>query len=321
MTTMQLSDRQERFIHEYLLDLNAAAAARRAGYAGSTRGKQAADLMKHPLIRERIDLALAEMFAALDITAMGLMRERARAAFFRAERMFDEAGMLLPLTKMDEGTRAALTVHQDVRPDGKATLRIRQPDRMKALAALEKAYACVMGSLRAGLAPEGVEEAEEPQEVGIVAETEAVGAEAEPEGMGSEAELQGMAIMEPAQGVQDARRPQARPVEAGSREAAQAWQPERAASREPASRRPTQSTPAASRHDEPYDFRKDPEWMLGGKYRDPDFPRPWRNAAPAEPPVQASGLAAAVRRVFSGDYVPPWDRHKAGNPATQPTLR
>jgi phage terminase small subunit len=83
MTTMQLSDRQERFIHEYLLDLNAAAAARRAGYADSTRGRQAADLMKNPAIRERIDLALAGMFAELDINAMSLMRERARAALDR----------------------------------------------------------------------------------------------------------------------------------------------------------------------------------------------------------------------------------------------
>jgi len=88
--------------------------------------------------------------------------------------------------------------------------------------------------------------------------------------------------------------------------------------------------------DEPYDFRKDPEWMLGGKYRDPEFPRPWLNPAPVQPPAPApvsplapraasplvppSGLAAAVKRVFTSDYVPPWDRHKAANPATKPTL-
>ena len=286
MTTMQLSDRQERFIHEYLLDLNAAAAARRAGYADSTRGKQAADLMKHPLIRERIDLALAEMFAALDISAMSLMRERARAAFFRAERMFDEAGKLLPLSKMDEDTRAALTVHQDVRPDGKATLRIRQPDRMKALAALEKAYAHVMESLRAGPAPEEAGSYDEPQEVGVMRE---------PQGMGI---------------VKEHGQPASPPTP-----------PPKAEVKEQAAHEAVPAKPVAPEPDEPYDFRKDPEWMLGGKYRDPDFPRPWCNATPAEPPVQASGLAAAVRRVFSGDYVPPWDRHKAGNPATQPTLR
>jgi len=302
MTTMPLNDRQERFIHEYLLDLNAAAAARRAGYAGSTRGKQAADLMKNPLIRERIDLALAGIFAALDINAMNLMRERARAAFFRAERMFDAAGKLLPLTKMDEDTRAALTVHHDVRPDGKATLRIRQPDRMKALAALEKAYAHVMESLRPGLAPEGAGIAEEPEGVGIAEEAEGVRVEEAPEEVGAAREPQGMGIArEP--------RPPASPVPA-----AQAALKEQA----PPKALPPQAAPPEP--DEPYDFRKDPEWMLGGKYRDPSFPRPWRNAAPAAPTVAPSGLVAAVRRVFTADYVPPWDRHKVANPATKPTL-
>jgi len=281
MTTMQLSDRQERFIHEYLLDLNAAAAARRAGYAGSTRGKQAADLMKHPLIRERIDLALADMFAALDINAMSLMRERARAAFFRAERMFDEAGKVLPLNKMDEDTRAALTVHQDVRPDGKATLRIRQPDRMKALAALEKAYAHVMESLRAGLVPEGAGIDVEPEGAMMEEEAPEVGPRREAQGMGAMREPQGTGV------AQEPRQPASPPTP-----------PAQAALNEQAS---PKAVPAP---DEAYDFRKDPEWMLGGKYRDPSFPRPWLNPAPAEPPVQASGLAAAVKRVFTADYAP-----------------
>jgi len=47
--TATLTDRQERFVNEYLLDQNATAAAIRAGYSVKTRGAQAAALMNNPL--------------------------------------------------------------------------------------------------------------------------------------------------------------------------------------------------------------------------------------------------------------------------------
>ena len=52
-----LTDRQERFVREYLLDLNATQAAKRAGYSTASRcaGSQ---IMSRPNVRQAIDEAL-----------------------------------------------------------------------------------------------------------------------------------------------------------------------------------------------------------------------------------------------------------------------
>ena len=142
--TPALSDRQERFVHEYLIDQNASAAARRAGYAASTRGAQAAALMNNPLVRERIRLGLADLFASLHITALNLLRAQARAAFFDPRKLFDPTGRPIPLHLLDEDTVTVLTVHFDERPSGEIIKRVRQPPRHTALAALEKRYAQFM---------------------------------------------------------------------------------------------------------------------------------------------------------------------------------
>ena len=168
--TPRLNDKQERFIYEYLVDMNAAAAARRAGYSGGTRGNQSTALMKNPLIRERIAIELADMLAELKVTARELMRERARIAFFRPIEMFDANGRLRPLHEIGEERMSVLTIDVDARADGKNLLRIRQPDRQKALAALEKAHALVMENMWKSMLPyEGSIEEEEEDCAGLQA--------------------------------------------------------------------------------------------------------------------------------------------------------
>ena len=136
-----LNHRQERFVLEYLKDQNASAAAIRAGYSGRTRGSHAAELMRNPLIQERVRLGLADLYAALNITAVSLLRQQARAAFFDPVKLFDAAGRPLPLAALDPEVAAVLTVHYDERPNGEWVKRVRQPSRQAALAALERRYA------------------------------------------------------------------------------------------------------------------------------------------------------------------------------------
>ncbi|MDB5581110.1 MAG: hypothetical protein JWR80_6286 [Bradyrhizobium sp.] len=137
--TDTLTDKQQRFVLEYLQDQNAAAAARRAGYADSTRGAHAAALMKNPLIREHIDAELADMFARLRVNAFSLMQAQSRAAFFDPRNMFGADGEPLPISDLDADTAAAVTVHYDQRPRGR-TVKVRQSPRHSALTALEKRY-------------------------------------------------------------------------------------------------------------------------------------------------------------------------------------
>ena len=154
-----LSDKQERFVHEYLIDHNASAAAQRAGYSAKTRGAQAAELMKHAGVRERIDMEMGALFADLKINAREIMREQARVAFFRPLRMFDAQGRALPLAQLDPEIADVLTIHYDDK-DGKQVLRVRQPSRLAALAALDRR---LQAWLKTQLAPLPVLEEEVPQ--------------------------------------------------------------------------------------------------------------------------------------------------------------
>jgi phage terminase small subunit len=133
-----LTDRQERFVHEYLIDQNATQAAIRAGYSAKTQGGQAAELMKNPEICRRIAAGLQDLFTRLKLTAERVMRERMRIAFFDARTLFDAAGRPLSPADMDEETQAALLVHYDFKPDGGVGIKVRQQNKSAHLAALER---------------------------------------------------------------------------------------------------------------------------------------------------------------------------------------
>lgn len=168
--TQPLSDKQQRFVLEYLQDHNATAAARRAGYSDSTRGSHAATLMKNPLVAARIQEETAAMFARLRVTAFTLMQAQARAAFFDPRKMFDEEGELLPVSQMDEDTACALTVSCGQGRHGQ-TLRVKQAPRHLAVAALQKNYtqfvqqemnAVMMRGMAAAQGEQPEEEEQEP---------------------------------------------------------------------------------------------------------------------------------------------------------------
>lgn len=139
MHTEKLNHKQLRFIHEYLQDHNAAAAARRAGYSDSTRGSHAAALMNNPLIRARIDEEMAALFERLRVSAFRLLQAQSRAAFCDPRKLFGPDGRPVPLHELDEETAGALTVSYEDRPQGKV-LRVKQSPRHLALAALAKRF-------------------------------------------------------------------------------------------------------------------------------------------------------------------------------------
>jgi hypothetical protein len=134
-----LTDRQARFVFEYLLDQNASAAARRAGYSAAGSASQGSALMRDPLVRDCIRIELRGLLADLKVSALDLMRERMKAAFFRASKLFGPGGRVLEMEEMDPDTRDALMVSIDRRGND-PVIRIRQPNRERALAALERVH-------------------------------------------------------------------------------------------------------------------------------------------------------------------------------------
>lgn len=65
----ELTPKQTRFVEEYLLDLNAAAAARRAGYSEKNADSIAAQLLSKTKVFEAVQSAVAARSAKTEITA------------------------------------------------------------------------------------------------------------------------------------------------------------------------------------------------------------------------------------------------------------
>jgi phage terminase small subunit len=133
-----LTDRQERFVHEYIIVQNASAAAARAGYARNSRATQAARLMDDPLVRDRIIAELADLYGRLKLNAVEVLQRQVRAAYLDPARLFDAQQEAIPLHQLDEEMRDGLTVNYSRRTNGDQVMRVRQTPRHIALAVLQK---------------------------------------------------------------------------------------------------------------------------------------------------------------------------------------
>jgi phage terminase small subunit len=134
-----LNFRQERFVLEYLKDQNASAAAARAGYTAKNMAQQGSELLNNPLIRERVRAEMQAVLVEIRCSAVALMKQRMRAAFFDAGKLFGSGWDPLAPDALDGETRAAVEVTTVMRKSG-PVVRMKQPDRDRALRALEKVH-------------------------------------------------------------------------------------------------------------------------------------------------------------------------------------
>lgn len=92
----KLTDKQERFVEEYMIDLNATQAAIRAGYSVKNAGKIGSELLEKTRISEAIDIKKAERSRRTGVTADRVVTELARIAFANAKNIvnFKTGGIL-----------------------------------------------------------------------------------------------------------------------------------------------------------------------------------------------------------------------------------
>jgi phage terminase small subunit len=91
----ELTPRQRRFCEEYLVDLNASAAARRAGYSADTARQIGAENLTKPDIQTEIQRQIEARSKRTEITADQVVTELGKIAF---------ANMLNYMTIQDDGT-------------------------------------------------------------------------------------------------------------------------------------------------------------------------------------------------------------------------
>lgn len=88
----QLTDMQEKFCEEYLVDLNMKQAAIRAGYSAATADSQACQLVSKPKVRERIQELKAARSQKTSIDAEWVLRECVESYHYNKERVVDRWG-------------------------------------------------------------------------------------------------------------------------------------------------------------------------------------------------------------------------------------
>ena len=103
-----LTPRQQRFVEEYLVDLNATQAAIRAGYSPKTANEQGSRLLSYASVSAAV---LAGQKAKLDttgITAERTLKEISRLAFQDPRAYWDADGNLKPITELNDDEAAAV---------------------------------------------------------------------------------------------------------------------------------------------------------------------------------------------------------------------
>ena len=143
---MALTPKQKRFVAEYLIDLNATAAARRAGYSAKTADRIGPELLGKTCVSEAIQQAIQEREKRTEITQDMVLRETAKLAFFDIRKMFDKNGKPLDISKLDDDTAAALVgldVQDIADKDGDYVgyvKKYKMADKVKALELLGKHF-------------------------------------------------------------------------------------------------------------------------------------------------------------------------------------
>jgi phage terminase small subunit len=105
-----LTPKQERFVEEYLLDLNATQAAIRAGYSSKGARQQGAENLSKPYIRKEISLASHKRSSRLAWDIDRLLQRLVDDLEADMAELFDGNGQLKPVKEWPAPFRCGLVV-------------------------------------------------------------------------------------------------------------------------------------------------------------------------------------------------------------------
>ena len=141
----ELTDMQAAFVAHYLICLDAAKAARKAGYAPANAGIQGHQLLKHPLISEEIARRQKARAKRLEISSENVLRELARIGFSDLRNVADwhpDTGVSIrPADEVDDDASATIAEmtesRQVMRGRGGETvnskIKVKLHDKVRAL--------------------------------------------------------------------------------------------------------------------------------------------------------------------------------------------
>lgn len=104
-----MTPKQEAFVNEYLVDLNATKAAMRAGYSAKTAASQGERLLRNVEITRALQGARKAREERTQITQDRVLQELARIAFFDIRKLYREDGSLKAINELDDDAAAVLS--------------------------------------------------------------------------------------------------------------------------------------------------------------------------------------------------------------------
>ncbi|MBB1161476.1 terminase small subunit [Aquariibacter albus] len=134
-----LTPKQQAFVAEYLVDLNAAAAARRAGYSERVANRIGAENLSKPVIAAAIQEALEARQQRTQIDADWVLKRLAAMADADLADLYGPDGALKPVAEWPEVWRRGLVAGvetEEIREEGVSVGVIRKvklADRMKSM--------------------------------------------------------------------------------------------------------------------------------------------------------------------------------------------
>jgi len=143
----KLTPKQQRFVQEYLIDLNATQAAIRAGYSERTAKQVGSENLTKPYIVAILQHHQKRLQNKLEITQERVLEEYAKLAFLDPRKFFDDDGNLIPVQDLPEEAAAALTgmdikeiyeTEDDKKVNVGRILKIKYADKKGALDSLAK---------------------------------------------------------------------------------------------------------------------------------------------------------------------------------------
>lgn len=133
-----MTPKQQRFVDEYLIDLNATQAAIRAGYSERTAGQQGFDLLKKPEIQTEITKRGERAADRLEVTVDRVLREYARIAFSDMRRFAAVEGGEVQIKPSAEWTDDDAAAVAEVSQNADGSIKFKLYPKTQALDALGK---------------------------------------------------------------------------------------------------------------------------------------------------------------------------------------
>jgi phage terminase small subunit len=141
---MALTAKQERFVEEYMIDLNATQAAIRAGYSAKTAKQQGARLLTNVDISSALSAAQESRSERVKVDADWVLSRLAHEADADLADILDEAGAIKPVVDWPliwrQGLVAGIDVHEEMVDGAKVgqTVKVKLSDRIKRIELIGK---------------------------------------------------------------------------------------------------------------------------------------------------------------------------------------